>query len=255
MNLLNLVKNLLNIQKNIDNRFLPSQGLFYKDDLTITIKKAEEKDINEYEMDFIKENLGLIIYKVKKIVEKNLILSNGYNFEDLKSIDIVFLFLEIVKFTKGRPIKIDFINESGNPDTVEFSSDYFNYFKLSNDLLNKYNKSLKCFEIDGYKFSLPTIGIENCLTNFLIFKNNQIGSEKYNEYFYDFTYFLSDKNSIDFKEIENLIQIFNFDIDENEIDKIKNILRTFLPLQKYSLIRNGKIIDINSRIDLEKIWK
>ena len=170
MNLLNLVKNLLNIQKKVEKRFLPSQGLFYKDDFEISIRKAEQNDINEYEVDFIKDNLGLIIYKVKKIVEKNIVLTKEYTFEDLKSIDVVFLFLEIVKFTKGKSIKIDFINEmTGKPDTVEFSSEYFNYFKLNDNLINDYNKELNCFEIDGYKFSLPTIGIENCLTNFLIF--------------------------------------------------------------------------------------
>ena len=58
-----------------------------------------------------------------------------------------------------------------------------------------------------------------------------------------------------FEEIENMIQIFNHDIEPEEFEKINNILKIFLPLQKYSLIRNGKVIDINSRIDLEKIWK
>jgi hypothetical protein len=256
MNLLNLVKNLLNIQKKVEKRFLPSQGLFYKDDFEISIRKAEQNDINEYEVDFIKDNLGLIIYKVKKIVEKNIVLTKEYTFEDIKSIDVVFLFLEIVKFTKGKSIKIDFINEmTGKPDTIEFSSDYFNYFKLNDNLIENYNKELKCFEIDGYKFSLPTIGIENCLTNFLIFKHNNTESEKYNDYFYEFTYFLLDRKSIGFEEIENMIQIFNHDIEPEEFEKINNILKIFLPLQKYSLIRNGKVIDINSRIDLEKIWK
>ena len=103
--------------------------------------------------------------------------------------------------------------------------------------------------------SLPTIGIENCLTNFLIFKQDAPNSAKYNEYFYDFTYFLLDRKEINFPEIENLIQIFNHDIEPEEIEKIQKILKIFLPLQKYSLIREGKIIDINSRIDLEKIWK
>ena len=93
MNLLNLVKNLLNIQKKVEKRFLPSQGLFYKDDFEISIRKAEQNDINEYEVDFIKDNLGLIIYKVKKIVEKNIVLTKEYTFEDIKSIDVVFLFL------------------------------------------------------------------------------------------------------------------------------------------------------------------
>ena len=79
---------------------------FYKNDLQIFIKKADKKDISEYENEFKKDNLGIIIGKVKSVVEKNIILPNGYLFEDLKSIDIVFLFLEIVKLTKNKSINI-----------------------------------------------------------------------------------------------------------------------------------------------------
>lgn len=256
MNLLNLVKNLLNLEKTIDKKSLPSQGLFYKDNFELSIKRADNDDILEYELDFVKDNIGVIIYKVKKIVEKNTILSKGYYFEDLKSIDVVFLFLEIVKFTKGKPIKINFLNEeTGKEDSINFSTKSFNYHRLDDSVMKYYNKNLRCFEMDGYKFSLPSIGIENCLTSFLIFKQNSPDANKYSEYFYDFTYFLLDRNSIEFSEIENLIQIFNFDIEQDEYRKISNILKIFQPLQKYSLIRDGKVIDINSRLDLEKIWK
>ena len=92
MNLLNLVKNLLNTRKNINKKELPSQGLFYQDDFEISIKKADFEDIIEYEVNFSKENIGLIIYKVKTIVEKSTILSNNYAFEDIKSIDVVYIF-------------------------------------------------------------------------------------------------------------------------------------------------------------------
>jgi hypothetical protein len=78
---------------------------------------------------------------------------------------------------------------------------------------------------------------------------------KYNDYIYDFTYFLSGKNYLTFDEIENLITIFNQDLDKDELEKIKEIVETFLPLQKYSLIKNGRVIDINSKIDLKNIWK
>ncbi len=256
MNLLNLVKNLLNTRKNINKKELPSQGLFYQDDFEISIKKADFEDIIEYEVNFSKENIGLIIYKVKTIVEKNIILSNNYAFEDIKSIDVVYIFLEIVKFTKDKPIKINYIDEeTGYNDTIEFNTGYFNYFKISEKLMNCYNKDLKCFVIDDYKFSLPTIGIENSLTNFLIIKQTSSNNNVYSNYFYEFTYFLLDKNKLGFADIENLIQIFNFDIEPEELKKVKNILKTFQPMQKYSLIKNSRVIDINSRIDLENIWK
>ena len=95
MNLVNLLKGLLNLQKKVDIKSLPSQGLFYNNDFEIIIKKADVGDIIEYEHDYIKDDLGLVITKLKKIVEKNTTFSSGYNFNDIKSIDVVFIFLEI----------------------------------------------------------------------------------------------------------------------------------------------------------------
>lgn len=255
MNLYNLVKNILNLQKEINVKSLPSQGLFYKDDFKIFIKRSDIEDIIEYEYNYVKDDIGIIINKIKKIVEKNLSFSNGYSFGDLKSIDIIFLFLEIVKFTKDEPIYFTYVNESGEETKIEFSSKNFNYHTLSDDIMKKYSKKEKCFNIDGYKYSLPSIGVENCLTHFLIKKSNDPNAKVYNDYFYSFTHFVLDKNYLSFEEIENLIQIFNFDIEANELRKVKNIVNIFLPIQKYSLIESGKVIEINSKLDLEKIWK
>jgi len=44
-------------------------------------------------------------------------------------------------------------------------------------------------------------------------------------------------------------------MEESEIEKIRNIVKIFQPMQIYSLIRDNKVIEINSKIDLEKIWK
>jgi len=43
MNLSNLIKGLLNLEKEVNIKTLPSQGLFYKDDFKLKIKKAETK--------------------------------------------------------------------------------------------------------------------------------------------------------------------------------------------------------------------
>jgi hypothetical protein len=251
----NIFRGLLNSPRKIDSKKLPSQNIFYKDDFIIKIKRAELADIKRYEIDFKKDDLSNIISKVKLIVEKNLILPNGYLFEDLKSIDIVFIFLEIVKFTTGKKIKINYVNEEKNIlETIEFNDKTFNYYNLDS-LKEFYDDKSKCFNIDGYSLTLPSIGVENCLTIFLIMKSSEQNAKKYLDLDFDFTYFLSDKNFLTFEEIENLIEIFNFDMDEDEKNKVKSIIKNFEPLQKYSLIKDGKIIDINSKIDLENIWK
>lgn len=256
MNLVNLLKGLLNLQKKIDVKLLPSQGLFYPEDFEITIKKADVEDVIEYEHNYIKDDLGSIINKLKKIVEKNSIFSTGYEFNDLKSIDIIFLFLEIVKFTKGKSINLTYFDdELGKENAIEFSPNHFNYFKPNDLIISKYDTDSKQFVIDDFKFSLPSIGVENCITNYLISKSDEQDAVKYNDYNYDFIFFLGNKRSITFNEIDNLIQIFNYDIEVEDRKKIRSIVKMFNPIQKYSLKRGNKIIDMNSKIDLEKIWK
>jgi hypothetical protein len=256
MNLINLFKNLLKIQKKLDIDKLPSQGIFYKVDFEVYIKKVDVQDIIEYEHKYDSDDLGSVINKLKSIVEKNAIFSKGYNFTDIKSIDVVFIFLEIVRFSKGKAIKLNYIDdEYGTEEDVEFNSTYFNYFELSEDLKKLYDKENRQFIINEYKYTLPSIGIENCLTNYLISKSDDPNAVRFNKYNYDFTFFLGDKKSISFKEIDNLIQIFNFDMEDSEIKKVRNITKMFQPIQRYSLIKDNKIIEINSRIDLEKIWK
>lgn len=254
VNISTILKSVLNIEKVMDITKLPSQGLFYKDDFKLKLKKASIDDIIEYEKDFIKDDLGVIIEKVKTVVRKNTILENGYTFYDIKSIDVVFLFLEIVKLTKRKPLLFLYVTDDFQKIEVEFSEKNFNYFFIKESLMSKYNSHEKCFEIDGYKYSLPSIGVENSLTNFLVSKSHQEDVDKYNYYFYDFTYFLGDKTELSFQEVENLIEIFNGDVSEKEMLKINKILKTFEPIQKYSLIKNGYVIDTNSKIDLEKIW-
>lgn len=256
MNLANIIRGLLNLERKIDVKYLPSQGLFYNDDFGISIKRADSNDIKEYEEGYIKDDLGIVINKLKKIVEKNTKFSSEYNFNDVKSIDIIFLFLEIVRFTKGKALQLKYFNdETGNEEDIEFSSSYFNYFKPDIELSSNYDNELKEFNIDGYKFSLPSIGVENCLTNYLMSKSNTENASAYNDYNYDFLFFLSGKRKITFDEIDNLIHIFNFDMDITEQKKVRKIIKMFQPLQKYSLKKEGKVIELNSKINLEKIWK
>ena len=106
MNISNILKSILNLQKRIDVNGLPSMGLFYKNDFEIWIKRAEMSDIIEYEYEFKRDDLGSILYKLKRIVEKNVTFSGKYTFNDIKSVDIIFIFIEIVKFTNNTPFLI-----------------------------------------------------------------------------------------------------------------------------------------------------
>ena len=256
MSLLSIIKGILNLQHKIDLKKLPSQGLFYKDDFEIQIKKAELSDIIEYEYNYDREDLGIVITRLKKIVENNVILSNGYTYNDIKSIDVVFLFLEIVKLTNKKPISVYYFNDVSNKEEIiNFETGTFNYFELDEQTLSKYDIKYKEFNFDGYKYSVPSIGVENSLTQFLLSKASIPNSSIYNAYSYDFLYFLGNKSTLTFDEIENLIQIFNFDISDDDQENIRKIVKQLSIIGKYSLKKDSQIIDVTAKIDLSSIWK
>lgn len=256
MSLSNILKGILNIQKKINVKTLPSQGLFYKDDFELWIKKADIEDIIEYEYGYEKEDLGQVINRVKRIVEKNAVLSNGYTYFDIKSIDIVFLFFEIVRFTNNKQIDVKFYNDTiGQDEIIQFNPNNFNYAELDEELMISYDSVAKEFVIDGFRYSVPCIGVENSLTKFLISKSDDPDADAYNKYSYDFLYFLGHKSYLSFSEIDNLIQIFNSDLTQDDKKKVRKIVKSFSKIGKYSLKKDSKIIDVTAKIDLEKIWK
>jgi hypothetical protein len=239
----------------IDVKKLPTQGYFYNKDFEIKIKKAKIEDIIEYEHNFKADNILEIIEIIKQFVKKNIEFSKNYKFEDLKSIDIVFIFLDIVKFTNNKPIKISYFDKVlKKPVEIEFNHSLFNYFDFK-FYQNNYLEDLRVFELDGYRFSMPSIGIENCVTNFLINKMDDIKADYYNDQSYDFLFFLGDKSYLTEEEIDNLIIIFNEDIDNTEKFKLKEIISKFRNLIGYSIRVDDRIIDLKSNLDLSNIWK
>jgi len=242
------------MNKDLSVEILPSKGLFYKDDFQISIKKASMEDITEYEIGFDKENLGEIIHKIKSIVRKNTILPNGYTFEDIKGADVVFIFLEIVKFTNNKPIEIDYVDKLGETNTIEFGEKNFNYINVPDHVMENYDDINKEFAIDGFRYSTPSIGVENSLTHFLTSMASSGKIELYKDHNYNFIYFLGNKNDLTTEEIHNLIQIFNHDLDDNSQSTVCNIIETFRPFTEYSLKNESEVIEITSKVNLENIW-
>lgn len=255
MNLITLIKNLVEGYKQFSISSLPTKGYFYPKDFSMKIKKAKEEDIIEYEYKYDSDNVMEIVECVKRIVKKNTIFNDNYSFEDLKSVDIIFIFLEIVSYTTSKPIKIHFFNDQvRTSDFIEFNTKNFNYYNFES-IKKFHNESERVFEINGYKFSMPSVGVENCLSQFLLSKSNQENAEEFTNYSYDFLFFLGWKNSLSFSEIENLITIFNFEIESSEKSKIKDVIDMFMAMIGYQLRHNDNLIDVKSNLDLEKIWK
>ena len=56
-------------------------------------------------------------------------------------------------------------------------------------------------------------------------------------------------------ELDNLVTIFNFDIENSEKQKIKKIVNHFMQIVGYTLKIDDEVIDIKTKIDLQTIWK
>ena len=254
MGILDILKSLVLETKKINVSKLPSQGLFYNEDFEIRIKKATIEDIIEYEHRYDRNNLISAIECIKRIVKKNVVLSNNYTYDYIKSVDIIFIFLEIVKFTNKKKIEVSYINSFGKEDYVTFDEEHFKYFDFT-PYLKFYNSDKKEIEINGYRFSLPSIGVETALTSYLSTKNDECEAKKLSKVSYDFMFFLGNKSYISNSEIDNLISIFNYDLDEVEISKIKNIVDRFKGIVGYTLMIDGKEVEMKSKINLPDIFK
>jgi hypothetical protein len=253
MNISKILNSLIKRNKRVDLKNLPSQGLFYPDNFSISIKRCSDEKIINYEKKYDSKDLLNIINNIKQVVNDNTILSNGYNFNDIKSVDIVFLFLEIVKYTKEKSITIEHYNDiNGSTVKLDFNEYNFNYYDI-NKILKYYNENNKYLEIDGFKYSLPTIGVENSVSKFLFSKSYEI--DKYANLSYDFVFFVGNKSLLTFNEIENLIQIFNYDLSDKDKETIKKIVDKFSSINRYTLKFNNDIIDLSSKLNLEDIWK
>lgn len=237
-------------QKNVPVKELPTQGLFYPKDFTLTIRKASADDILLYNFNYIKDDFSTILYETKRIIKNNIILSKNYKYEDIKSNDLLYIFFEIVKFTMNKEILIPYKDIFGNISYCPFDTKYFNYFNYDK-LGCLYNEDTREFEKYGWKFSLPSVGVETCLVNYLYKLHDNNEDLKKN---YDFLFFLGNKNYLSNDEIENLITIFTYDLDFKEKENIKEIIDLIYPSIGYTLKFNNKIIDLDMKIDFETLF-
>ena len=247
--ILNLFNSLYLLTKQINVKELPTQGYFYPIDFTLSIKRASIDDIFFYNFNFVKDNIDILLLEAKRIIRNNIILNEKYKFEDLRSNDLFYIFFEIVKFTMNKEILVVFQNIFGKNSFIEFNSMNFNYFDYKS-LDCDYDENTREFIKYGYRFSLPTVGVENSVIDYVI------NAENYNNdvNFDFFLFFLGNKNKLSYTEINNLLTIFNEDLDINEKNKIKKIKEIIFLAIHYTLKSGNTIIDLESKIDFGQLF-
>jgi hypothetical protein len=229
-NLITLVNSLRDI-KQIDIQKLPTQGYFYPTDMKLSIKKASIEDIIEYNFHINQDDYFSVIFNTKEIIRKNII--TNYSYEDIKSNDIIYLFFEIVKFTTNKDILVDYNGE-------KVSAHDFNYFKYSS-LHYEYDENTREFISEGYRISMPSVGAEDSIVNYLVKRNLT------EDFYFDFLFLLGNKGNLLDHEIDNLIELFNNDLDNNSINKIKEIVDKFLKSVPHSVIINDEVVLLNNK--------
>jgi hypothetical protein len=102
---------------------------------------------------------------------------------------------------------------------------------------------------------MPSIGSESSLDNFFNTKGIDLDFKKIQKYNFHFLYFTNNKTTLTNNEIENLLIIFNEEISDEEQIKMSKSIDKFLKAFGYNFIKNNKIVDIKSKLDLKQIWK
>lgn len=239
-------------RKEISVATLPSQGYFYPVDMKLFIKSAEMEDIFDYEQKIDRFNIMKSIECIKDIVFKNVSLNNDYSYNDLKSVDIIFIFFEIVTFTRKKELLVKY-QDGKTQKEVAFCAKHFNYFDFT-PFLEFYDKATREFVFDGFRYSFPSVGVENSLAKYLsTLSNEQLNDMK--NISYDFLFYLGGKNNMDYTQFENLIQIFNYDLEGKDKETVSQIIAYFNPILSYSLKVDGQKVELRSSMNLELIWQ
>jgi len=246
-NVADIIGSLVLKTKRIDIKDLPTQGFFYQEDFTLSIRRASFDDILLYNFNYIKDDISSILQETKRIIKNNIILGENYEYNDIKSNDLLYIFFEIVKFTMNRDILVPYKDIFDNISYVPFESKYFNYFNYDS-LGCEYDRETREFTKDGYKFSLPSVGVENCVLDYIFSVDEDIDRN------YDFLFFLGNKKYLSNDEVDNLVTIFTDDLDDNEKGKIKQIIKLIYPAISYTLKWNNKIINLDLKIDFETLF-
>lgn len=220
----------------VDNKKLPSQGVFYKKDFIITLNIPSSNDILNLNKSFetVTEKDYLNVADImKEFLAKNITFSKKYCFEDILAIDITMIFIIYYQEITHKPFVLN---------GQKMSPENFIYFDFS--LYKKYFiPEERVFEINEFKFKPPTLKVENALYKFIdyIISTNDEKLEYLNADF-NFIFFLNDSTKLSNQDIINLIDIFTDDLSDMNKLIIENIISKFSTLIKYSFIGdNGEV--------------
>lgn len=199
----------------VNNYELPSRGYFYPSDFKIILTRIDIDDVRNVftrvSNTTPKMTSYVMMVLINNILIDQIILNKGYSYDMLVSIDILYLFLELIKFSKGSDVDIN---------GVAFKSDNFEYFDFD-DWGEYYDAEKRAFIFDGWEMRLPSVGAYQSVIDYAILK----GKNADNNIDLTLLYFLKENSYfMGVSEIENLSLCFN-DLSAKERERLKKITK------------------------------
>lgn len=225
-NILNKISTLVTSLKrkkiNIDN--LPSRGLFYDKDFSLTLKPIDKNNIINFKTSIVKysKNPILMTRLMNKIVQLSLVEKE--NFEKIVSIDVMYLFILVVNISHKEKLDIE-------KDFKHFDWDKYKEY---------YNKSEKAFDIKGFKYAPPKCLIQEDVVNYIL-NQSMKKQEEIPEESLNFMYFIKDKKRLTPEEVENLLKIFSSDLSIKDKNLVNLIVKRFSKINRYRVGKNKQI--------------
>lgn len=197
---------------------LPSAGMFYPEDIKISVRSAKVSEIrhfsaidetNVFDAD---EKLNYILETCTQVTSSKRRLS----YKDLLEEDRFFIILSIRDITFPEPeakLTVDHVDKKGDKHQVEISKDHFTYFKVPETLDKYYDVETKSFMIETKSFGTiemrpPTIGIMQKMTTYI--QDRQEKKEKIDQSVLQIVpYMVQDWRGFSDKEI------FKFEVEMN----------------------------------------
>ena len=156
---------------------LPSGGRFYPTDMVLKIRAAKVAEIRHFST--IDENSILDVDdKLNAIVESCTMVSSKtsrVSYKDICEEDRFILILSIRDLTFPEPensLKVDFTSKSGNTQEVEIKREYFDYFRIPEEVERYYDAQARGYVIRTKSYGEifmrpPSIGVMQEITKYI----------------------------------------------------------------------------------------
>jgi len=156
---------------------LPSAGMFYADNIEISIRSAKVAEIRHFST-VDETNILDVDSKLNEILAATIRVKNGKkmgSYKDLCEEDRFFIILSVRDLTFPEPesvLQLDHKDKKGKMHKIEVDKKYFQYFSIPKELDKYYTKNEKTFLIQTKSFGTinmrpPSIGIMQQMTSYI----------------------------------------------------------------------------------------